>query len=172
MNNTQERRKNILEVLRKSTKPISGTALSEMYGVSRQVIVQDISILKSLHDDIISTNKGYEILRSTLCQRVFKVSHTVDEIEQELNSVVDLGGVVHDVFIWHKVYGKININLNIKSRRDIKNLLAEFENGISKPLSNLTAGYHYHTISAESEEILDEIEEKLKEIGFLVEMKK
>ncbi len=168
MNRTTERRKQILDILQKSSKPISGTALADMFGVSRQVIVQDIGILKSLHDDIISTNRGYEILRNTLCQRVFKVSHTDEEIEKELTNIVDIGGTVHDVFIWHKAYGKISISLNIKSRRDIKNLLLEFEQGISKPLCILTDGYHYHTVSADSEEILDEIEEKLDELGFLI----
>ncbi len=168
MNSTKERRKNILEILNSSSKPISGRELADMFGVSRQVIVQDIGILKSLHDDIISTNKGYKIIRNTLCQRVFKVSHTNEEIEKELTNIVDLGGVVRDVFIWHKAYGKIQININIKSRRDIKNLLIEFEQGISKPLNNLTDGFHYHTVSADSEEILDEIEAKLDEIGFLI----
>ena len=35
---------------------------------------------------------------------------------------------------------------------------------------NITSGYHFHHISADQEEILDEIEEKLKEMGFLAEL--
>ncbi len=168
MNSTKERRESILEVLMKSSQAISGSALAKMYGVSRQVIVQDISILKSTNNDIISTNKGYKILQNDLCQRVFKVSHSYEEIETELTNIVDLGGRVHDVFIWHRAYGKILASLDIKSRRDVKHILIEFEKGISKPLCVLTDGYHYHTVSADSEEILDEIEAKLDEIGMLI----
>ena len=33
----------------------------------------------------------------------------------------------------------------------------------------VTSGYHFHNISAESEEILDEVEQALAQAGFLVE---
>ncbi len=167
MTGTEERREKIVELLKDSAKPISGTTLASKFSVSRQVIVQDIGMLKTRHD-IISTNRGYKMLQNNVCHRVFKVYHTNEEIEEELTSIIDLGGVVHDVFVWHKAYGKIHVTLDIKSRRDIKNLLLEFEKGISKPLSNLTDCYHYHTVSADSEEILDEIEAKLDDIGFLI----
>lgn len=168
MDRTEERRKNILEILGKSSRAISGSELAGMFEVSRQVIVQDVAILKSQNNEIVSTNRGYKILQEALCQRVFKVSHSNEQIEEELTNIVDIGGRVHDVFIWHKAYGKIQVDLDIKSRRDIKKLLHEFETGISKPLNILTDGYHYHTISADSEEILDEVETKLDEIGFLL----
>ena len=35
---------------------------------------------------------------------------------------------------------------------------------------NLTSGYHYHTILADSEETLDAIEEELRKKGYLVQM--
>jgi len=35
-----------------------------------------------------------------------------------------------------------------------------------KPLNVLTGGIHFHTVEAESEEILDCIEEQLREQGF------
>ena len=35
---------------------------------------------------------------------------------------------------------------------------------------NITSGYHFHQISADDEKTLDEIEEALKEEGFLTEI--
>ena len=53
--------------------------------------------------------------------------------------------------------------------------MTEFINGIrsgkSSPLKNITAGYHYHRITADSEETLDMIEDDLRKRGFLVEPK-
>ena len=43
----ETRRKRILQLLSEQTKPLSGTALAKQFGVSRQVIVQDIALLKS-----------------------------------------------------------------------------------------------------------------------------
>lgn len=169
MNKTEERRIKILKTLIDSEDPINGTKLAEIFGVSRQVIVQDIAILKEKSNDIISTNRGYKIYKNNECKRVLKVAHSDDEIEDELNIIVDLGATVRDVFISHKTYGKINVDLNIKSRRDGKMLYNSIKEGVSKPLKNLTEGYHYHTIVADSEEILDEVEKQLKEAGYVVD---
>ena len=38
------------------------------------------------------------------------------------------------------------------------------------PLMNLTSGYHYHTVLAENELILDVIQQKLQEFGFLAQL--
>ena len=40
--------------------------------------------------------------------------------------------------------------------------------GKSTELMSITGGYHYHTVRAENEEILDNIEKVLNEKGFLV----
>ena len=58
----EEREKKILEILRNSETLVSGTYLAELFDVSRQVIVQDIAILKAKKIDIISTNRGYRLL--------------------------------------------------------------------------------------------------------------
>ena len=60
--------------------------------------------------------------------------------------------------------------LNIKNRKDIKNFIKDIETGKSSPLMNITSGYHFHQISADDEKTLDEIEEALKEEGFLTEI--
>ena len=69
----------------------------------------------------------------------------------------------------HKVYGKIYADMNIKNRRDITRFTDRIKAGKSTPLLNITSGYHYHEVSAESEEILDEIEEALRQKNYLAE---
>ena len=38
----------------------------------------------------------------------------------------------------------------------------------SSPLKNITSDYHYHTVTADSEEVLDLIEENLNIQSFLI----
>lgn len=168
MNKVTNRRNKIIDTLERAKEPVNGTELSEKFGVSRQVIVQDIAALKK-DNEIISTNRGYIMAEVNKPTRVIKSSHTDSDIERELNSIVDLGGIVKDVFVRHRVYGLIKADLNIKCRRDVKKFIEDLEKGISKPLKNITGNYHYHTIMADTEEILDEIEEILATEKFLVE---
>ena len=164
----EEREKKILEILRNSETLVSGTYLAEFFDVSRQVIVQDIAILKAKNIDIISTNRGYRLLSKGI-KKVVKVKHDDSEIRKELNAIVDLGASVEDVFVIHKTYGKIRVKLDIKSRRDVDLLVENINSKLSKPLKKLTDNCHYHTIIAENENILNEVEDKLKELGILVE---
>ena len=152
-----DRRKAIVNLLLSSTDAISGGKLSEEFGVSRQIIVQDITVLKGSGYDILSTHNGYIIQKSPLKERVFKVHHTTQQTEDELNTIVNLGGTVVDMFVWHKVYGKMVAPLNIFSPMHVKQFIEGVRSGKSTELMNITGGYHYHTVRAESEEILDKI---------------
>ena len=60
--------------------------------------------------------------------------------------------------------------MNIRTRRDVKKFLEGLSTGSSSLLKNVTGGYHYHTIEAESEEILDDIQNELAEKGFLAKL--
>jgi len=163
-----ERRKAIVNLLLSSTDAISGGKLSEEFGVSRQIIVQDITVLKGSGYDILSTHNGYIIQKSPLKERVFKVHHTTKQTEDELNTIVNLGGTVVDVFVWHKVYGKMVAPLNIFSPMHVKQFIEGVRSGKSTELMNITGGYHYHTVRAESEEILDKISKALEEQKYIV----
>lgn len=165
-----KRRDTIINLLKNSDKPVSGTYLAKTLQVSRQVIVQDIALLRAKNIDIQSTHRGYVIHEKNECVRIFKVKHEDDEVEKELNLIVDLGGYIEDVFVYHKVYNIVKADLKINSRRDIKRYLKELQSGHSSLLKNVTSGYHYHTIKAENEEILDEIQEELAKAGFLAKL--
>ena len=120
--------------------------------------------------DVVSTNRGYIIAEESVAQRVFKVVHTDEEVEEELNLFVDYGAKVEDVFVYHKVYGVIKADMNIKSRRDVKKYMEGISSGKSTNLMNLTSNYHYHTIVAEDEQTLDIIQEELQQKGFLAKL--
>lgn len=152
-------------MIRSAGTPVSGAVLSKKLGVSRQIIVQDISALRRSGAEIASTTRGYTA--PPVAIRVFKVAHSDEAVVEELSLIVDLGATVEDVFISHKVYGLMRGELHIRSRHDIELYLAEIASGKSSLLKNCTAGYHYHTVTADSEEVLDLVEQKLREKGFL-----
>ncbi len=165
--NVTERREEIIKAITISDEPLSGTELARRLSVSRQVIVQDIALLKASGYDILSTHKGYIFGDKPLVSRVIKVFHTNEQTSDELNTIVDIGGTVVDVFVWHKVYGKIEAKLNISSRRNVEQCIEGLQSGKSVPLMNITSGYHYHTIKADSEETLNLIEKALGEKKYL-----
>ena len=163
-----ERRKAIVNLLLSVKEPISGGELAQKFGISRQIIVQDITVLKGTGYDILSTNQGYVMQKSPLVEKVFKVRHTTEQTEDELSCIVALGGTVVDVFVWHKVYGKIEASLNIFSPMHIRQFLEGVRTGQSTELMHITGGYHYHTVRADSEEVLERIEAALTERNYIV----
>ncbi len=167
-----ERRKKILGILREESAPVSGTGLARMLGVSRQVIVQDIALLRATDKNILSTNKGYLLFDAGQGmgrkRRAFKVKHQDEEILDELNTIVDFGGKVRDVVVEHGIYGQISADLIINSRADAEAFVKKVEEYKTKPLNDLTHGVHFHTVEADSEEILDRIGKELEKKGYLI----
>ena len=168
--NGSQRRKRILEMLKESSTPLSGSRLGKENEVSRQVIVQDVTLLRAEGHNIIATPRGYILNTTQDTIRVIKTFHTPQQTEEELISIVDLGGCVLETIVNHKAYGKISVPLNIRNRRDIQIFIEQITTGKSSLISNVTSGYHFHKVMAESEEILDEIEEELKKKGMLAEI--
>ena len=164
-----ERRAAIVDRIKNSDRPVSGSALAKTFQVSRQVIVQDIALIRAEGSDVISTNRGYILNAPRTVSRIFKVHHTDADLENELCGIVDLGGKVINVMVNHRVYGHIEAELMIGSRRQVENFMEDIRNGKSSPLKNITSDYHYHKVEAESEDILDMIQDMLKRRGFLIE---
>ena len=162
------RRKEIVSYMLSENNAVSGTKLAELFGVSRQIIVQDISILKASGYEILSTNKGYIMHKTPLCERVFKLFHTKEQTKSELSTIVELGGTVVDVYVWHKVYGRVVAKLYISTKHHVEQFIEGVTTGKSSELMDITGGYHYHTVSAESEDILDKIEQALKNLNLIV----
>ena len=164
----KERRRSMINLLISSEEAISGEALAKQFAVSRQIVVQDIAALKQEGCEILSTRYGYMVRKIPYAQRVFKVWHTREDTKDELFTIVSLGGIVVDVFVWHRVYGKIEAPLNITNLSQVEQFLEGVRSGKSTELMSITGGYHYHTVRAESEEILGRIEAALAEKQLLV----
>ncbi|MGN0166045.1 MAG: transcription repressor NadR [Lachnospiraceae bacterium] len=167
----EERRSRIVTMLKASKEPVSGTKLSQSLKVSRQIIVHDIALLRADGTDIISTAKGYMIHGLSMPERVYKVIHDDEHMEEELMLIVNLGGIIKDEFIYHKVYGEVRASLNISSGEDVKKYIEAIKSGKSTSLGNATSGYHYHTVTAANQEILDTIMDELWKAGFLAKLK-
>ena len=166
------RRAKILDVLKSQYTPISGTALAKQFHVSRQVIVQDIALMRAENHWILSTNKGYvyrtEELDDTQPKRVFWVKHSTEQVLDEFMTVLDLGGKILDVAVEHELYGQIRVDLLIETVQDAHDFVARLAKCKDNPLKVLTDDCHYHTVAAPSEKLLDLIERELSEKGILL----
>ena len=158
----KNRREKIVEILKNETVPISGAALAKMTGVSRQVIVQDITLLRTQYQ-ILATAKGYLMypVHGEKPRRIFCVKHKDEETKEELCRIVDHGGKVLDVIVEHDVYGQIRADLMLSCRKEVEEFCSLLEKSRSGPLNMIGGGVHYHTVEAENESILDEIEQEL-----------
>lgn len=167
----ENRRKKIVEILNGRNTPVSGAELAHMLGVSRQIVVQDIALLRADNREILSTNKGY--LLHKVCKgvekfkKVFRMSHSTEDTLEELYTIVDFGGRILDVSIEHELYGQICVDLIIENRLDAAGFVSHMKDSQDLPLKALTGGYHYHTVVAASEENLNLIEKELKQKGYL-----
>ena len=165
------RRDKLLRMLQEQAQPMSGTALAKAFGVSRQVIVQDIALMRAENHRILSTNKGYlyrsEDMENTLPKRVFFVRHQNDGVMEEFMTVLELGGRILDVAVEHEIYGQIRVDLAIETMSDARSFMERLVACRDNPLMALTNDCHYHTVAAPSEKLLDLIEAELKQKGFL-----
>jgi transcriptional regulator of NAD metabolism len=169
--NSKERREYIKQLLKKNNITYKGQFLAEELSVTRQVIVKDIAIIRAEGVNIIATSEGYLIIpndESNYVRRVIAVSHTRDDIYDELKCIVKHGGVVEDVTVEHSLYGEIRAMLMIKTSMDIENFIKKFSEYDAKPLSSLTNGIHLHTIRAENEDIMESIIKELKDSNYLI----
>lgn len=171
----EERRNQILQMLKNQSTPLSGTALAGAFHVSRQVIVQDIALMRAENHDILSTNRGYLYRRrdssDSLPKRVFFVRHSTRQVLDEFMAVLELGGMILDVVVEHELYGQIRVDLLIESEQDAREFYEKLMLSKDNPLKALTDDCHYHTVAAPSERLLDLIEQELRHKGILCEPK-
>ena len=172
MLNGEDRRAELINILENSNKPISGTELAKHFDVSRQVIVQDIALLRAVNKNILATNKGYIYFREKeqvgKVQRTVCVCHEDYDILNEFECVLDFGAKILDCTVEHDVYGQISVDLMIQSMDDARKFVEQLQVCESKALNILTDGVHYHTIEAASVRVLDAVERALEEAGYLV----
>ncbi|WP_017755944.1 transcription repressor NadR [Calidifontibacillus oryziterrae] len=166
-----ERRNLILHLLKQENKPLTGGFLAEKTNVSRQVICQDITLLKAKHEPIIATSQGYIYLRDQAKQRPSKVIaciHAPEQTKEELQLLVDCGVTVKDVKIEHPHYGELTAAVMVSNRNDVEKFLEKFKVTNAALLSELTGGIHFHTLEADRADQIENAIERLDAAGFLV----
>ncbi|HHY78281.1 MAG TPA: transcription repressor NadR [Clostridiales bacterium] len=167
---SDERREKIFNILKERSIPITGADLSKITGVSRQVIVQDIAILRAKGYNIIATPQGYMLLndKKNKIQKVIACCHDKEGMRKELEIIVDNGGKVIDVIVEHPLYGEIKAMLMLESRLDVERFMKHYEDSDTKPLSALTGGIHLHTIEVPDEISYNHIIRDLEKHGYLI----
>lgn len=167
----QERRNAILSHLQRGKSPLSATALAGLLGVSRQVIVGDVALLRAGGAEIEATPRGYQFHPAPggYTGILACVHRTADEMRTEMYTVVDQGGVMVDVAVENPLYGELRGNLNVSSRYEVDTFLAGAASTPEGLLSRMTGGVHLHTLRCPDEETFRRIEEALRQKGLLYE---
>ena len=169
----KERQAYILSELKQAKKPIKGSEFAKIANVSRQVIVQDVSLLKAKDEPILATNQGYIYMKDEAEQseakRIIAVNHKPEQTLEELNTIVDHGVTVRDVRVEHAVYGDLTATVNVSNRQEVKLFVENMEQNDASLLSELTDGVHLHTLEANDHAKIDAACKVLKEAGILVE---
>ena len=83
----QERREKLKELLQNAPGPLSASGLAKQLGVSRQIVVGDVALLRAGGCDIRSTPRGYVSSADTMqgCREMVACCHTGEEqLRQEL----------------------------------------------------------------------------------------
>ena len=163
-----DRKEKIIEEIKKSDKPVSASTLAKKLGVSRQIIVGDVALIRASGTNIIVTPRGY-ILDSKQQNQTYTiaVNHSQEQMADELYTIVDLGGCAIDVIVDHPVYGQLTGKLHLSSRYDVDQFIKKVNNNQAKPLSQLTDGLHLHTIQCPNEDTYQRIVSALDEKGYL-----
>ena len=161
------RRERILDRLATATRPVPAAQLGSELGVSRQIVVSDVALLRAAGRAVRATNRGYVLAPAgARARRTFHVQHGADLVEAELHAIIDAGGTHLDVSIPHAAYGRVTVDHVVRNRRDVAQLLTQMRD--TPLLPELTGGNHFHTVEADDEDTLDAIGSALDALGILV----
>ena len=164
-----ERRTKITEILTSSKEAVSATKLAAEFGVTRQIIVSDIALLRAEGKPVAAERRGYYLKKAEGIHKTVICRHDVKSAAEEFNAIVDNGGKVLNVIVEHPLYGNISAELNVASRYDAEEFVRKTEESNASFLSDLTGGLHIHTISVPDENSYGRIVAKLSALGILAD---
>jgi len=167
--NAAQRRESILERLSGADAPVSASALAARLGVSRQIVVGDVALLRAGGAQIDATPRGYQLhpAEKGYTGILACVHSTEEEMRTELYTMVDYGGVVVDVAVENSLYGELRGNLNLASRYDVDNFIRQAKGTPECLLSRMTGGVHLHTLHCPDAESFQRIQKALAQQGIL-----
>jgi uncharacterized protein len=167
----RKRTEQLIKILQRSEYPVTGTELSRKLKVSRQIIVQDVALLRAAGTEILATPQGYMLLKPDRPQAklaVLAVQHSPDQTEAELCILIDNGLKVIDVIVEHPLYGELRGYLMLQCRADVQAFINRMQVQRATLLSALTGGVHLHTVEYEDPAGLEQARTTLAQEGFLV----
>ena len=166
-----ERRREIIRLLEGSAEPLKGAELASRFEVSRQVIVQDLALLRAEGMPVVATPRGYLTLETghepSLIKTVATRHTDYPSMEKELLIFVEEGARVLNVIVEHPLYGEITGSLMITTKRDVRHFMEKIRESGGEPLASLTAGVHLHRLEGPDESSWRKICSRLEEIGCL-----
>lgn len=165
------RRKRIVELL-KQESPLTGSYLAAILGVTRQVIVSDVTVLRAGGETILATPRGYTAVTEPLKRGVTKlvaIKHAPEETRDELLTAVEMGIEVIDVIVEHPVYGQLTGQLSLSTEKDVLAFLETMEGTKAGLLSSLTDGVHLHTVRGRNASHIAKLKAALAKKGYLLE---
>lgn len=168
---SHNRRAAMLELLRDRQEPVTGNELAQHFGVSRQVIVQDIALLRAQGADIVATPRGYfygEMSAPAVFSRRLACRHSPEQTRLELTAMVEAGCRVVDVIVEHPLYGEIRGLLLLNTLADVDEFVHRYQNQEAQLLSSLTDGVHLHTVEANRRGAIEAAEKRLRQLDMLV----
>ena len=165
------RREEILRILSESDGCISANQFAERFGVTRQIIVSDIALLRANGHRIAATRRGYQLESASPKGRLETIvcRHSSDQVLDEFYAVVDNGGSIVSVVVEHPIYGQICADLNIDSRYDAQEFVRRMQSTNASQLSDLTGGFHIHMLRVPDEACYARIIQELRAKGILAE---
>ena len=167
--NAAQRRERILTRLNSAGAPLSASTLAAELGVSRQIVVGDVALLRAGGAQIDATPRGYQLhpAEKGYTGILACVHRTQEEMRRELYTVVDQGGIVVDVAVENPLYGELRGNLNLASRYDVDNFIEQAAHTPEGLLSRMTGGVHLHTLRCPDEASFHRMEAALEKAGIL-----
>ncbi|MCM3756914.1 transcription repressor NadR [Sporosarcina aquimarina] len=171
---SEARRVQILELLKQTKTPMTGKEIGERTGVSRQVVVGDINLLKAVNEPIVATSRGYLYMSEQKgpgqIEKIVVCQHLANQTEEELTIFVDHGVTVKDVRVEHPVYGDLTASIMVTNRMEVKEFLRKIATANAIYLSALSEDHiHLHTVMADTAKQIDQAIEALRKAGILIE---
>lgn len=168
----EQRRQFLLEKIKTSAQPMTGSELAALANVSRQVIVGDMTLLKAKGEPIIATSQGYLFLAERATEQASRriaCRHSPDDTERELKLLVESGATVKDVSIEHPVYGELTAGIHVSNVQEVEAFMKRVRDTGASYLLELTDGTHLHTITAPDTATLEKAVGRMRDNGFLLE---
>ena len=162
------RRNEIIKLLNHNSTPISASKLGSTFNVSRQVIVNDIALLRAEGSQIIATPRGYLIDNQVTPTYTIACRHKKEDLLDELTTIVECGCGIIDVVVEHDVYGQLSAILCIYCKDDIDLFLNKLNTSKDLPLCTITNDLHLHTLSCPTPQHFEKVKLALEAKGYLI----